>query len=673
MVISAFVSQEQVLACPSLPTLPAVAMQLLEKTSDPDVAISEIAELIQNDPGLASKVLKTVNSSFYGLTKPCPSIDRAIAMLGLRAVKSLVLGFSMVNLTQGSADSIDLETFWRHTILAAASARQIAIASGQGEPDEAFAAGLFQDMGVLAILAAAPGPYGELMATVGVSHHDLGALEIETLGFDHAEVGAKLAEGWQMPEMIVAAIAAHHDPPETGEHQSMVRTVALGAIAAQTVTAPFPGPPLADLKTKAKAWFGLEENQVHDLVDAITQSSKEIAKLLGQQIGELPDPQEILAAANQRLVQTQIETQREAAAFQQQAQQFEQAATTDGLTGIPNRKRFDELIDQADREAKANRTPMSVLFSDADKFKLVNDNYGHHAGDLVLQELAKRLADTIGERGSVCRYGGEEFAVVLPSATLLQATAIAEELRLAINSKPFDLREVPEAPDELPRTVSLGVACWQPGDDESITGHDLVQRADKAVYLAKESGRNNVKRWGIDLGVETATSAQAPAPAAPYTPASVPQQAIPDLSLPGAAPQSNGPTSILLIEDDPLASRLLEAMFQRIDNVKLITKANGREAIDYLRESQRPENKMPDLILCDLELPGFSGLQIARALKANQIFNRIPIVVLTSTEENEQWQACLATGIEHIYTKMSICADMKGWCQRMANSVRHAA
>lgn len=688
----AFVTREQVLSCQSLPTLPSVAMELLEKTSNPDVALGEIAALIQSDPGLSSRVLKTVNSSFYGLSKPCPSIDRAIAMLGLRAVKSLVLGFSMVNLTQGATEALDLEKFWRHTILAAAGARQIATVTGEGEPDEAFAAGLFQDMGVLAMLAAAPEPYGELLVKVGISHHDLGPLENEHLGFGHAAIGAELAERWKMPEMIVAAIGSHHHPPAADEHLSMIRTVALGTLAAQVVCAAFPGPAMDDLMGNARAWFGLDHDRVMQLIEAITQSSKEIAKLLGQKIGEMPDPQELLAAANQRLVESQIEVQREAATFQKQAQAFEQAATTDGLTGVPNRKRFDELVEQAEREAKANHTPYAVLFSDADKFKLVNDNYGHHAGDIVLQELAKRLTQTIGDRGTVCRYGGEEFAMILPGMDLLQAAAVGEEARRCIESPVFDLRHVPEAPDSLPRTVSVGVAAWRPGDDPALSGQELVQRADKAVYLAKESGRNNVKRWGVDLndpepmadGPVTAppasAAAAAPAPQAALTPPPPATQAkalppgVPDLSLPGAAaPAHSGPATMLLIEDDPLASRLLEAMFQRAGDARITTMPNGREAIEYLRDAQRPGKRLPDMIICDLNVPGFTGVQIIRALKAHQLYCQIPIVVITASAEDEQWAACRSAGVSQIYSKMDICADMKGWCQRMVGSVRSAA
>ena len=103
---------DRVLACPNLPTFPTVANQLLELTRDPDVALGDIAKLIKGDQGLASKVLKTVNSSFYGLAVPCKTIERALGYLGLKAIKSLVLGFSVAQVTkamdgQGGMDMTD--------------------------------------------------------------------------------------------------------------------------------------------------------------------------------------------------------------------------------------------------------------------------------------------------------------------------------------------------------------------------------------------------------------------------------------------------------------------------------------------------------------------------------------------------------------------------------------
>lgn len=623
-------------------------------TSNPDVELNEIAELIQNDPGLATKVLKTVNSSFYGLSKPCPSIERAIAMLGLKAVKSLVLGFSMVNLAGGIHNAVDLNTFWKHTIISAVGARRMAKIGGVDEPDEVFAASLFQDIGVLAMLATHTEAYAPLLIESNGSHRRLFALERERLDLDHIEVGTAMAEKWSMPDLLVAGIRHHHDKmPPANEYKSLTQCIVLGGMLAAVMTSEGSdtAQALQVVYSSANAWFGLSEQDVEQVIAKVQQSSHQVAKLLDQQIGEIPSAQELMSRASECLFQEQLQTQRE-------AEQAQQDAITDGLTGIPNRKHFDTLIGPALADAVSSNRSVAVLFSDADKFKFVNDTYGHPCGDAVLVELAKRVSDAVGDRGTVCRYGGEEFVVILPGMTLDQGSAVGEEIRLSIQDKPFDLQGVPGAPDEpLPRTVSVGVAAWSPGYDD-LTAEQLVQRADKAVYAAKESGRNNVKRWGVDTGRRKADQRA--------------DQAA-NLGVPLNALPNDGSTDVLLIEDDPLAARLIQSIFEQNRGVSVSVKADGREAIEYFRDCQGPGGRNPDLIICDMNIPGYNGLQIIRALRSNVRFQAIPIVVVSATLEDSQREACIDVGVEHIYDKVEICGNLKEWCSELIRSVSQAA
>lgn len=642
------ISLEQILSHGSVPTLPVVAMQLLELTSNPDVELNEIAELIQSDPGLASKVLKTVNSSFYGLPKPCPSIDRAIVILGLKAIKSLVLGFSMVNLTKDMDDQIDLGDFWKHTILSAVGARQIAGDVGVGEPDEVFAAALMQDIGVLAMLAAKTEIYAPLVAEANGNHAKLLTIEQERLGIDHIMVGTALAEKWRMPAPIVVGIRHHHDKtPPTGEHETLVKSIVVGELAASAMNEEFIGQGFAVLYSTAQAWFGQGEQDIEHLIDKVQQSSSEVAKLLEQQIGEIPSAQELMNRANERLFENQLETQRE-------AEIAKRDAVTDGLTGIPNRAHFDQAVADALGDAFAKQMPITVLFSDADKFKFVNDTYGHPCGDAVLIELAKRVTETVGDRGTVCRYGGEEFVVVLPGMNTEQGAEVGEQIRAAIADSPFDLEGVLGAPPEpMPRTVSVGVAAWQPGDDQ-LTAEQLTQRADKAVYTAKETGRNNVKVWGVSAGRRESDRI-------------ADQAAGLGVSLDALPPQDQA--EVLLIEDDPLALRLMQSMFELQRGVSVEAKVDGREAIEYLRDCQGPGRRNPDLIITDLNIPGYNGLQILRALRSNVKFQQIPVVVVTATVDEELKQSCMDAGANGVYNKVEISSDLKGWCAGLIRSI----
>ncbi|MEO0476473.1 MAG: HDOD domain-containing protein [Planctomycetota bacterium] len=646
------ISLEQVLAHGSVPTLPVVAMQLLEMTSNPDVQLKEIAVLIQSDPGLASKVLKTVNSSFYGLPKPCPSIERAIVILGLKAIKSLVLGFSMVNLTRGMDDSIDLGDFWKHTILAAVGARQIAQDVGLPEPDEVFASALMQDIGVLTMLAVNTDAYAPVLTKTQGAHSQLLDLEREMIGLDHVQVGTAMAEKWRMPAPIVVGIRHHHDTiPPQDDNETLVKCIVAGEMTANAMSENALVGEFDQLVAKFGEWFDRGQEEIETLIDHIQQSSREVAKLLEQQIGEVPSAQELMNRASERMLETQLQTQRE-------AEQAKQDAMTDGLTGIPNRMHFDQVVVNALANAVSAQKPVAVLFSDADKFKFVNDTYGHPCGDAVLIELAKRVQKTVGDRGTVCRYGGEEFVVVLPGLTTPEAAKVGEEIRQNIADTPFELAGVPGAPDEpLPRTVSVGVASWNPGDD-TLTAEQLTQRADKAVYTAKESGRNNVKCWGMHTGRRASDQRADEAAGLDITLDAVP---------------SDGGMQVLLIEDDPLAARLIQSMLEKQAGVRVDLKNDGRAAIEHLRDCQAPGRRNPDLIITDINIPGYNGLQIIRALQSNVKFQAIPIVVITATLDDEMARSCMDAGADNVYNKLEISADLKRWCSELIQTMSPAA
>lgn len=647
------ITLEQVLSHGSVPTLPVVAMQLLEMTSNPDVSLKEIAGLIQSDPGLASKVLKTVNSSFYGLPKPCPSIERAIVILGLKAIKSLVLGFSMVNLTKGMGEELHLDDFWKHTILAAVGARQIAQDIGMPEPDEVFAAALMQDIGVLAMLAVNPEVYAPLLAKTKGSHHELLQLEREQLDIDHIQVGTAMAEKWNMPAPIIIGIRHHHDKMlPADDNENLIMCIVTGELAATAMTEEGTRKAYSSLLSTMNAWFDQGEPGVETLIDHIQQASRQVAKLLEQQIGEVPSAQELMNRASEKLFETQIETQRE-------AEQAKLDSLTDGLTRIPNRARFDQVVVHALAEAVSSQQPITVLFSDADKFKFVNDTYGHPCGDAVLIELAKRVTDAVGDRGTVCRYGGEEFVVVLPGMDTPEGAKVGEEIRRAVADTPFELAGVAGAPDEpLARTVSVGVASWRPGY-ANLTAEQLTQRADKAVYTAKESGRNNVKCWGTDTGRRAADQR-------------ADQAAGLDISL-DAVPTKNNEMQVLLVEDDPLAARLIRSVLEMQAGVVVEVKGDGREAIEYLRDCQGPGRRNPDLIVTDINIPGYNGLQIVRALRSNAKFRDIAIVVVTATLDEALTQSCIDAGADNVYNKLDISCDLKNWCSELIRSVSKAA
>jgi two-component system cell cycle response regulator len=143
-------------------------------------------------------------------------------------------------------------------------------------------------------------------------------------------------------------------------------------------------------------------------------------------------------------------------------------------------------LDSLVMSAKASHKPLAFVILDIDLFKTVNDTHGHDIGDEVLKEVVRRIVSSVRESDLACRYGGEEFVVVMPDTDTKGALTIAERLRRNIESKPI---EVSREPGALKVTVSVGLTSLN-GDDDKAKG--LLHRADQALYRAKHSGRNRV-------------------------------------------------------------------------------------------------------------------------------------------------------------------------------------
>ena len=164
-------------------------------------------------------------------------------------------------------------------------------------------------------------------------------------------------------------------------------------------------------------------------------------------------------------------------------------ALTDSLTGLYNRRYFTAHLEGLMARIAEGAQGAAVLLLDVDLFKRVNDTYGHAAGDVVLREVAQRLARNVRSFDLVARYGGEEFVVVMPETALPIATMVAERLRAAIAEKPIAIGEIGR---EIPVTISIGIAVTLEHGD-SATG--ALARADEALYEAKASGRNRAITW----------------------------------------------------------------------------------------------------------------------------------------------------------------------------------
>src|SRR3954464_2948229 len=172
---------QRIKQCPSLPSLPTIAMQVLDLAQKADVDIAEIARIISKDPALSGKILRTVNSSFYGRSQHVSTISHALVILGLQSVKTLVLGFSLVtNLTKNKTKGFKHLAYWKRSIFAATAARTIAAKIGVVQQEEAFLTALLMDIGMLVLDQVLAEQYGDICAAAP-THEQLVATEQQAL------------------------------------------------------------------------------------------------------------------------------------------------------------------------------------------------------------------------------------------------------------------------------------------------------------------------------------------------------------------------------------------------------------------------------------------------------------------------------------------------------------
>jgi two-component system cell cycle response regulator len=193
------------------------------------------------------------------------------------------------------------------------------------------------------------------------------------------------------------------------------------------------------------------------------------------------DKNELLAR-----VRTQIRKKRYTERLRDNVQLSIELAITDALTGLYNRRYMENHLATLIHQAASRGKPLALLVLDIDHFKSVNDGYGHDAGDDVLREFALRMRKSIRGLDLACRYGGEEFVIVMPETDISVAAAVAERLRRRIASEPFSIQQ---ATGSIEVTISIGIATLDPHSDN---GANILKRADQALYRAKRDGRNRV-------------------------------------------------------------------------------------------------------------------------------------------------------------------------------------
>lgn len=514
-------------------SLPAVAMEVLELASDAKADARRLKECIERDPALTTKILRVVNSSLFGLAQQVSDLNQALALLGMKPLKLLVLGFSLPDAMFEEIQADVLSRYWQRTLVKSIAAREISERIRTGIGDEAFIAGLLQDIGQLVLVKCAGQPYVRFIHNVQNSSRDVRQLERRALGFDHVQLSAELLHRWGLPGLIVEAIAgANASDSVSGSSNPLVRVLDLAELVA-TLLCDGRTIVLAELGERAGGHSTFSRSWLDELVITLQEKVEQLASVLSLELPGGVDYREILERARQQMSQVASEVvadllrerhsrqpHPEIDAQEQQlleeARQLQAAmdvalnpaplvvpTATTRITPSVNEPRTvltaptvvrgletDTLLGRLRTHVmfcRQHRVPLSLLLVEIDHYPQVIFNQGTSGAQQVSERL-HQLCETIDQDGAICLQTHDAgFALVLPDCDRSQAVRLGNQLI-------HDARTLrADQPGARPAcTISVGSATVSL-PPRNFPPEDLVQSADRCLYGARVSGGNVLK------------------------------------------------------------------------------------------------------------------------------------------------------------------------------------
>lgn len=266
-------------------SLPEVTTRIVEVVEDPKSTAQDMHEIVKHDPALAAKVLKVVNSAFYGLPSQIANLDRAIVMLGLSAVKNIALAASLSRLFRPGAISERFASrdLWTHCVSVGVCARLLARVSF-GQAEEAFVAGLVHDMGLLIEFQVFPDQLKTVAERCESQPQDFRAVEREVIGGDHQAFGAWVAAKWKFPPGLRCAISRHHDPESLKpELRRIVTAVQIAdTICSQNELGFYLTAQVQEITDEMLEYVGVGEQQLGELLEALPERIREAEQIFGE-------------------------------------------------------------------------------------------------------------------------------------------------------------------------------------------------------------------------------------------------------------------------------------------------------------------------------------------------------------------------------------------------------
>jgi HD-like signal output (HDOD) protein len=279
-------------------SLPGVALQVLQLTRDPHVDTRALKECIENDPAIASRILRAVNSSLFAPSREVANLGQALPLLGIKPLKLLVLSFSLPSGLFVDVEAKTLLWYWKHALTKAVAGRELSHRLWRIPGDEAFLAGLFQDLGALLLFQHLGQPYARLLDQAVSRQVDLCAVEQRTLGFPHTELSARLLRQWRLPESLYEAVGCQS--PEQRGYSALAQILHLSELFARLL-ADGQTSALPELLDAAHGYSHYLDHQLEPLVAEVEAKVNELADIFSLALPDGLEYRDVLAEAHRQL------------------------------------------------------------------------------------------------------------------------------------------------------------------------------------------------------------------------------------------------------------------------------------------------------------------------------------------------------------------------------------
>ncbi len=484
---------DQIASSKRLPSLPEVALKLVQIAQQEDPNYAEISRIIRSDPVVSGKILKTANSALFGFPQKIETIEDAVPVFGLTMLRTLILSFHLAS-GEGPAAELKpiLQDLWRSSLTQAVFAELLAEKIKGEDPATYFLAAMLQDIGILAMISEAPQEYLSHVLDRAKFPQVIVA-ERSYFGFSHVDVTAAILQQWGMGDCFGDALQHHHDrvvPPGSSRNSRLA--VVLQAASQGTEMMFSSRSSAMSLPAAVVHWasflqsrLGLRNVDAEQIVSDVTGRVNEYSALFSFDIGAGVCPERVVTEAKVLLQEIALRNQMdqlEQAQSRKKNPAGDDALYRDSLCGLYNRRYMNDKLGENLEQCIEKNQPVAFLFIDVDKFKSINDRFGHATGDKAIQHVAAWLNKSIRKQDIAFRLGGDEFLVVLQNLREVDYESIARRIG----------NEIPqlELADRTEIKISLSVGCtfYQPENGDLPDPNWLIDQADQAMYKSKRSG-----------------------------------------------------------------------------------------------------------------------------------------------------------------------------------------